>query len=307
MLSPLLRPWPRARVGSSVLALGIVRGDRVGARIVVRPRFPGICLRPAAALTLRYAASATGRGPSDSSDLSRNLSRDLPRENIYNIPNAITSLRIVAAPFIGYLIASGSHPLALSCLAAAAVSDVVDGYVARSWNLKTRFGSVLDPAADKILMTTLTVSLMQAGLLSREFSAIFSNYEMKSKLSSKVPLGSLIIARDIGLVIGAMVYRYRSLPEPVRKKFFNFWMTFFSKKTWNRYWDVSLPSAEVNPPLISKLNTFLQLLLMYSSLAASVYGLPPDHVVLDALRWTVLGTTIASAGSYWFGNNVKFL
>ncbi|KAJ3025704.1 UNVERIFIED_CONTAM: hypothetical protein HDU68_006786 [Siphonaria sp. JEL0065] len=196
------------------------------------------------------------------------------KENIYTIPNAITTARIVCSPIIGYYISAHQYPLALSLLAVAAASDVVDGYIARRFNMKTHFGTVLDPAADKILMTVLTVSLCDAGLLS-------------------LPLAALIIGRDVGLVMGTMVYRYRSLPAP---------------KTWNRYWDVSLPSAEVKPPLVSKANTFLQLVLMYTSLAAPVYGIPIDHIALETLRWTVAGTTIWSAGLYFFDESlVKFI
>ncbi|KAJ3241094.1 hypothetical protein HDU81_001880 [Chytriomyces hyalinus] len=197
------------------------------------------------------------------------------KENIYTLPNAITLARIAASPVIGYYITVHQYPLALGLLAVAAASDFVDGFIARTFNMKTAFGTVLDPAADKILMTVLTVSLCDAGLLS-------------------VPLAGLIIGRDAGLVGATMVYRYRTLSEP---------------KTWSRYWDVSLPSAEVHPPLISKLNTALQLLLMYVSLAAPVYGVPISHLALESLRWTVAGTTVGSILVYWFNrkNVVKQL
>ena len=57
----------------------------------------------------------------------------------------------------------------------------------------------------------------------------------------------IILGRDVGLAISAIYYRYISLPPP---------------KTFMRYWDFSLPSAEVRPTTISKYNTFLQLGLM---------------------------------------------
>ncbi|KAJ3286239.1 hypothetical protein HDU79_006622 [Rhizoclosmatium sp. JEL0117] len=192
------------------------------------------------------------------------------KENIYTIPNAITLARICASPVIGYYISAHQYPLALSLLAVAAVSDGLDGFIARRFNMKTHFGTVLDPAADKILMTVLTISLCDAGLLS-------------------FPLAALIIGRDVGLVLGTMVYRYTTLPAP---------------KTWSRYWDVSLPSAEVHPPLISKANTLLQLVLMYGSLAAPVYGVPIDHVALELLRASVVGTTIASGTMYLFDRSL---
>ena len=57
----------------------------------------------------------------------------------------------------------------------------------------------------------------------------------------------IILGRDVGLAISAIYYRWISLPPP---------------KTFMRYWDFSLPSAEVRPTTISKYNTFLQLGLM---------------------------------------------
>lgn len=68
-------------------------------------------------------------------------------------------------------------------------------------------------------------------------------------------LAGLILARDVGLAISAIYYRWISLPPP---------------KTMARYWDFSLPSAEVRPTAISKVNTALQLLLVGSTVAIPV-------------------------------------
>lgn len=61
----------------------------------------------------------------------------------------------------------------------------------------TVLGSILDPAADKILMTTMVVSLAVEGLMP-------------------LSLAGLILARDVGLSLSAFWFRYKSLPEPVR-------------------------------------------------------------------------------------------
>ena len=68
-------------------------------------------------------------------------------------------------------------------------------------------------------------------------------------------LAALILARDVGLAISALYYRWISLPPP---------------KTMARYWDFSLPSAEVKPTTISKANTALQLLLVGSAMTVPV-------------------------------------
>ncbi|TPX53143.1 hypothetical protein PhCBS80983_g06355 [Powellomyces hirtus] len=191
------------------------------------------------------------------------------KENIYTLPNALTTTRLVLSPVIGYLIVSNQYSLALGSLILAGFSDMLDGWIARKWDMKTVLGSALDPAADKMLMTVLTVSLCSADLLP-------------------LPLAALILGRDIGLIAGTAWYRYKSLPPP---------------KTTARYFDLSLPSAEVHPPFISKLNTLLQLVLMSLSLAAPVFGYI-DHAALEALRWIVGGTTVWSGAVYAFDKNV---
>lgn len=59
---------------------------------------------------------------------------------------------------------------AFGLLAYASITDYVDGYIAREWNLKTVIGTVLDPLADKTLMTILTVTLAMKGLLPGVFN-----------------------------------------------------------------------------------------------------------------------------------------
>jgi len=93
-----------------------------------------------------------------------------PHENIYTVPNILTFSRLVAAPFIGYAILHDAHTLALGLFAYAGVSDLLDGWIARRWKLQTVVGSVVDPMADKILMTVLTVTLAMQGALPGKFS-----------------------------------------------------------------------------------------------------------------------------------------
>ncbi|CAE6417478.1 unnamed protein product [Rhizoctonia solani] len=194
-------------------------------------------------------------------------------ENIYTIPNALTVSRIIACPVLGWAILEGRYGLATGLLFYAGVTDWVDGYLARKWNMRTVIGTILDPAADKTLMTTLTVTLAMKGLLP-------------------VPLAVIILGRDVLLSISAFYYRYISLPAP---------------KTFERYWDFSIPSAEVRPTQISKYNTFLQLTLMGATTVAPI--LPLDlSMQLSALQFTVAATTIWSGLSYVFSKDaVKIL
>ncbi|KAJ4304455.1 hypothetical protein N0V88_002068 [Collariella sp. IMI 366227] len=164
------------------------------------------------------------------------MSKNTLRENIYTIPNILTATRLVAAPFIGYCILHDYHTLALGLFAYAGITDALDGWIARRWNLQTVVGTIVDPMADKMLMTVLTVALAMKGALP-------------------VWLAVIILGRDIGLALSAIYYRWISLPPP---------------KTFARYWDFSLPSAEVRPTLISKVNTALQLGLMGMTTVAPV-------------------------------------
>ena len=88
-------------------------------------------------------------------------------EDIYNLPNILTFSRIAAAPFIGYFVLHDQHAWALGLFAYAGISDLLDGYIARRWNMRTVVGTVIDPMADKMLMTVLTVSLAAKGALPR--------------------------------------------------------------------------------------------------------------------------------------------
>ncbi|GAA5930508.1 hypothetical protein JCM1841_006563 [Sporobolomyces salmonicolor] len=185
------------------------------------------------------------------------------RENIYTIPNALTLARILACPAIGYYIVKGELAVATSLLFVAGVSDLVDGWLARRFKMGTVLGSIMDPAADKLLMTTMVISLTMRDMLP-------------------LPLAVLILGRDVLLSLSAFYFRYASLPPP---------------KTFTRYWDFSIPSASVHPTTISKYNTFLQLVLVGVTTVGPL--LPFDiSTPLWYLQWIVAGTTLASGLSY---------
>ncbi|KAI7087696.1 hypothetical protein KC356_g3974 [Hortaea werneckii] len=207
-----------------------------------------------------------------------------PRENIYNLPNFLTVSRLIAAPVTAYFLVHDHYKWALGLFAYAGVTDLVDGWLARKWKLQTVAGSVIDPMADKALMIILTVTLAIKGALPAY-------------------LATLILGRDASLAIAAIYYRYASLPAP---------------KTMSRYWDFSLPSAEVHPTTVSKYNTFLQLVLIGSALALAVvttggeyagllHGLGLTDAALHSsmhyYQWLVAATTAWSGLSYAYLKN----
>lgn len=79
--------------------------------------------------------------------------------------NQITILRLIFVPLFAILVVGGHFRGALAVLAAAAVSDLVDGTVARVLQQESPLGVALDPIADKILMTTAYLVLSFRGFL----------------------------------------------------------------------------------------------------------------------------------------------
>ena len=93
-------------------------------------------------------------------------------ENIYNLPNILTFSRLIAAPVVGYLTIQDLHLPALGLFIYAGVTDLVDGWMARRYGLQTVVGTVIDPMADKALMTIVTVCLALKGVLPGEYNCL---------------------------------------------------------------------------------------------------------------------------------------
>jgi cardiolipin synthase len=82
-----------------------------------------------------------------------------------NIPNLITLARLMSVPLMIWLIVSQRFGIAFSVFVGAGVSDALDGFVAKRFNCRTRLGALLDPAADKALLSSVYVALGIAELL----------------------------------------------------------------------------------------------------------------------------------------------
>ena len=106
-----------------------------------------------------------------------------------NIPNSLTILRILLIPcYIGLLV-YGRFNLALIVLVVAGITDALDGAIARVKNQHTRLGAVLDPLADKLLLTSgfITLSLIQV-------------------IPSWVTI--IVVSRDVILMLGTAVAHF---------------------------------------------------------------------------------------------------
>ncbi|CAH1955221.1 unnamed protein product [Acanthoscelides obtectus] len=193
----------------------------------------------------------------------------IERENIYTIPNFLCVGRMIISPYLGVLIVQSQFDFALALLGVAAITDLLDGWIARTWiSQSSKIGSFLDPMADKMLIATLFLSLTYADLIP-------------------VLLTGIIITRDALLVIAGFIIRYLSLPPP---------------RTLTRYFDATHATAQLAPTFISKVNTAVQLLLVGSTLAAPVFHYV-GHPFLEYM-WYVTGTTTIVAGlSYILSKN----
>lgn len=81
------------------------------------------------------------------------------------IPNLITVLRVAAAPVLVLLLNYQSYELALLLFIVAGISDALDGFIAKRFNFESKFGAILDPVADKVLLVSCFVMLTLLGHL----------------------------------------------------------------------------------------------------------------------------------------------
>jgi cardiolipin synthase len=82
-----------------------------------------------------------------------------------NLPNAISLARLASVPLAIWLVLGGSYAAAFWVFVGAGLSDGVDGYIAKRFDRRTPLGAILDPVADKALLTSLFVTLFLTGHL----------------------------------------------------------------------------------------------------------------------------------------------
>lgn len=106
-----------------------------------------------------------------------------------NIPNFLTLLRIALVPYIAMRLLEGAYATACVLFIISALSDWVDGVIARHWNQRTRFGAMADPLADKLTMLTVTLLLTYLHALPWWFTLA-------------------VLLRDVLIVVGALAFHF---------------------------------------------------------------------------------------------------
>jgi cardiolipin synthase len=111
------------------------------------------------------------------------------------LPNAISVLRIALIVPILTLMLDGEFGWALALFVIAGFSDGLDGYLAVRFDWQSRLGGLLDPTADKLLITGMFVTLAWIGQIP-------------------VWLAVIVILRDVVIVAGALAYNFIVRPVP---------------------------------------------------------------------------------------------
>jgi len=162
-------------------------------------------------------------------------------------PNVLTLLRIALVPALAWTLWERAYAEALGLAAFMGFTDALDGYLAKRYGWQSRLGAVLDPLADKLMLTVTYVVLGIMGLVP-------------------VALVVLVVLRDLVILGGAAAYR------------------------------ILIGPVEMQPTLISKLNTGMQIALVLLVVLGQLRTLPP--VLIDSALWLTVLTTTWSGVDY---------
>ena len=119
-----------------------------------------------------------------------------------NLPNKLTTLRVIMIPFFVFFLLwqnSENHTfrmIALALFIIASLTDLLDGKIARKYNLVTNFGKFMDPLADKLLVCSALICLIELNALPAWMVIIIISREF-------IISGFRLIASDNGVVIAA--------------------------------------------------------------------------------------------------------
>ncbi|WP_284643175.1 CDP-alcohol phosphatidyltransferase family protein [Paenibacillus silviterrae] len=109
---------------------------------------------------------------------------------MWNVPNLLTLCRFMLIPVYLVVFEAGYVKTAFFVLLLAGLTDVLDGYIARSRKLVTQLGSMLDPLADKSMMITVILSLVFSQMISWQAAVA-------------------MFIRDAGMIAGSAFFHFR--------------------------------------------------------------------------------------------------
>lgn len=121
-----------------------------------------------------------------------------------NLPNKLTIIRVILiVPFVIIMltncIGEYSKWVALGLFCIASITDTLDGFIARKYNLVTNFGKFMDPLADKLLVCAALVCMVEQGIMPAWVVIVIMSREF-------IISGFRLVAADKGVVIAASMW-----------------------------------------------------------------------------------------------------
>ena len=118
-----------------------------------------------------------------------------------NLPNKLTIMRVILIPFFVFFLLSPYFPaygnyIAVAIFIVASLTDMLDGKIARKYNLVTNFGKFMDPLADKLLVCSAMICLIELDRLAAWIVIVIIAREF-------IISGFRLVAADNGVVIAA--------------------------------------------------------------------------------------------------------
>ncbi len=118
-----------------------------------------------------------------------------------NLPNKLTIMRVILIPFFVFFLLSPYFPaygnyIAVAIFIVASLTDMLDGKIARKYNLVTNFGKFMDPLADKLLVCSAMICLIELDRLAAWIVSVIIAREF-------IISGFRLVASDNGVVIAA--------------------------------------------------------------------------------------------------------
>lgn len=118
-----------------------------------------------------------------------------------NLPNKLTIMRVILIPFFVFFLLSPYFPaygnyIAVAIFIVASLTDMLDGKIARKYNLVTNFGKFMDPLADKLLVCSAMICLIELDRLAAWIVIVIIAREF-------IISGFRLVVSDNGVVIAA--------------------------------------------------------------------------------------------------------
>ena len=134
-----------------------------------------------------------------------------------NTPNKLTVARMIMVPFLVVFLLTGwggeaNRYISLILFVAASITDWFDGYLARKNHLVTNFGKFMDPLADKLLVCSAMICMIELGRLPAWFVIIIIGREF-------IISGFRLIAAENGIVIAANYWgKFKTVSQMIDRK-----------------------------------------------------------------------------------------